>query len=58
MYWDGSVSICSCLYKCLQESRLLLLVIILIILFCILKILLLRYELPQKIMSYDIIEWK
>ena len=58
IYCEGSVSICSCWNRCLQDSRLDLLVMILNILFWILKIFLLKWELPQNIMPYDIIEWK
>ena len=58
IYWDGRVSICNCLQRFWQESCFPLLIIILIILFCILKMLLLRCELPQNITPYDITEWK
>jgi len=56
MYWDGSESICNCLYSWWHESQLPVFVMILIILFLILKILLLKCELPPKIIPYDMTE--
>ena len=58
MYREGNGRILRLLNSFLHESLLPLPIIILIILFCILKTLELGAELPQKIMPYEIIEWK
>jgi len=58
IYWPYIVRICCSLYNCLQDSYLELFMIILKILFWIQNILLLKGDVPQKIIPYDIIEWK
>jgi len=58
IYREGNGRILRLVNSFLHESLFLLPIIILIILFCILKTLELGAELPQKIMAYEIIEWK